>query len=83
MARGWFPLPLLISLPINNNNLRPQEYRYVFFRPEKSPLMLNFVNVHTVKQLSVRFDLAHFFPGTTQVDLFSNAIFALPNCLNL
>ena len=66
---------------MNNNNLRPQEC--VYFRPEKSPLMLNFVNVHTVKQLSVRFDLAHFFPGTTQVDLFSNAIFALPNCLNL
>ena len=42
---------------MNNNNLRPQEYRYVYFRPEKSPLMLNFVNVHTAKQLNVPFDI--------------------------
>ena len=42
---------------MNRNNLRPQEYRHAYFRPEKSPLMLNFVNVNTAKRLSVRFDL--------------------------
>ena len=47
---------------MNNNNLRPQEC--VYFRPEKSPLMLNFVNFHTVKQLSVHFDLDKFSTKT-------------------
>ena len=28
-------------------------------------------------------DLTRFFPGTTKVDLFSKAIFALSDCLNL